>query len=76
METKELKEMLFNKRKNGFSKISEETKNVVFDFSEGYKAYLNNSKTEREAVKTSRKVADRRYSPLDRRMQSPQLIAV
>ncbi len=59
METKELKEMLFNKRKNGFSKISEETKKVVFDFSEGYKAYLNNSKTEREAVKTSIEIAEK-----------------
>ncbi len=57
METKELKEMLFNKKQNGFSKISEETQNAIFDFSEGYKDYLNNSKTERKAVTTSIEIA-------------------
>ena len=57
METKELKEMLFNKKKNGFSKISDETQKAAFDFAEGYKDYLNNSKTERKAVKTSVELA-------------------
>ena len=57
METKELKEMLFNKRKNGYSVITDEIKNASFDFSEGYKDYLNNSKTERLAVKTSIELA-------------------
>ena len=57
METKELKEMLFNKKQNGFSKISEETEKAAFDFSEGYKDYLNNSKTERKAVITSIELA-------------------
>ena len=57
METKELKEMLFNKKKNGFSVISEDVKNAAFDFSKGYKDYLNNSKTERKAVKTSIEIA-------------------
>ena len=57
METKELKEMLFNKKQNGFSKISEETEKAAFNFSEGYKDYLNNSKTERKAVITSIELA-------------------
>ena len=59
METKELKEMLFNKKKNVYSVISEETKKAAFDFSEGYKDYLNNSKTERKAVKTSIEIAQK-----------------
>lgn len=57
METKELKEMLFYKKQNGYSRINEETKKAAFDFSEGYKDYLNNSKTERKAVKTSIEIA-------------------
>ena len=57
METKELKEMLFIKRKNGLLKISEETQKAAFDFAEGYKDYLNNSKTERRAVTTSIEIA-------------------
>ena len=59
METKELKEMLFNKRKNGYSVITDEVKTAAFDFAEGYKNYLNNSKTERRAVKTSVAMAEK-----------------
>jgi len=57
METKELKDMLFYKRKNGYSVISDEVKTAAFDFAEGYKNYLNNSKTERRAVTTSIEIA-------------------
>ena len=57
METKELKEMLFNKKQNGFARISDETKKAAFDFSIGYMDFLNNSKTERKAVKTSIELA-------------------
>ena len=57
METKELKEMLFNKRKNAYSVITEDVQSAAFDFAEGYKDYLNNSKTERKAVITSVELA-------------------
>ncbi len=54
---KELKEKLFLKRKNGLSVVSDEVKAEIMDFAEGYKAYLDLSKTEREAVKTSIELA-------------------
>ena len=57
METKELKEMLFYKRKNCYSVISDDVKTAAFDFAEGYKDFLNNSKTERRAVTTSIEIA-------------------
>ena len=49
----ELKEKLFIARKNGLSKADDKTINDAFDFAEGYKKYLDDGKTEREAVKIS-----------------------
>ena len=48
--SKELKEKLFSKRKNGWLRITAEEKQTVADYCEGYKAFLNAAKTEREAV--------------------------
>lgn len=53
-----LKEKLFMERKNGLKKISGEKLDEVMAFSLGYKEFLNNAKTEREAVKTSVKMAE------------------
>ncbi len=50
---KELKEKLFLQRKNGRQTASEELLSAADAFCEDYKAFLDASKTEREAVKTS-----------------------
>ena len=53
-----LKEKLFDIKKNGWEKISEEEKQEVFEVSNEYMKFLNKSKTEREFVKNARKLAD------------------
>lgn len=57
---KELKEKLFLNRKNGRSASDEETLNKADSYAEGYKAFLNNAKTEREAVISAIKMAEQR----------------
>jgi len=54
----ELKNKLFNKRENGWESLNEESKQEIFNFCDGYINFLNNSKIEREAVVTSRKMAE------------------
>ena len=51
-----LKEQLFFKTKNGFETLSEEDVEKAYDFSEGYKKYMDNSKTEREAAAETTKI--------------------
>lgn len=53
----ELKEKLFNKKVNGWFKISEELKQEIFEYNERYMEFLNNSKTEREIVKSAVEMA-------------------
>ena len=53
----ELKDKLFKKKVNGWFKISEELKKEIFEYNERYMDFLNNSKTEREIVKSSVKIA-------------------
>ncbi len=45
--------------KNGWNVIDEEEKKKVFDFGEGYKKFLNSSKTERECVATTVMMAEK-----------------
>lgn len=52
-----LKEKLFYKKKNAFSSDEESYKARVQDYSKGYKAFLDASKTEREAVVEGIKMA-------------------
>ena len=54
----ELKNKLFNKRENGWELLNEEGKQEIFNFCDGYIKYLNSSKIEREAVVTSKKMAE------------------
>lgn len=49
----QLKEKLFIAKKNGLRRADDETVTKAFDFAEGYKKFLNDAKTEREAVKAS-----------------------
>ena len=55
---KELKDKLFLNRKNGRTVADDETLNLASDYAEGYKKFLDNAKTEREAVKTAIKLAE------------------
>ena len=55
-ELKELKEKLFYKKENAFDVASAKEAKAVMDYSEGYKAFLDNAKTEREAVKEAIKM--------------------
>ena len=54
----ELKNKLFNKRENGWETLNEQGKQEIFNFCDGYINFLNNSKIEREAVVTSKKMAE------------------
>ena len=50
---KDLKEKLFYQKKNGLLKTDDATYNKANEYCEGYKKFLDNAKTEREAVKTA-----------------------
>ncbi len=63
---KELKEKLFSEKKNGILKTNEETLKKADDFCEDYKAFLDAAKTEREAVHTAIKLAEKKgFVPFD-----------
>ncbi len=53
----ELCEELSYKRRNYFEVASEEEKQAIFDYAEGYKAFLDAAKTEREATQRSVELA-------------------
>ena len=54
----ELKEKLFNNKKNGWETISQEEGQKIFKYCEGYMDFLNKSKTEREIVKNAKQIAE------------------
>lgn len=51
-ENKELREMLFAKKKNGAFRMNDSEIDACDSFCENYKRFLDDAKTEREAVKT------------------------
>lgn len=57
-EAKDLKEKLFNKKKSAWTMVSEETKKQIYIFAQNYMEFLNQSKTEREVIISSRKMAE------------------
>ncbi|MBQ5765085.1 MAG: aminopeptidase [Clostridia bacterium] len=57
MTAKELKEKLFINRKNGYLTAKDDVTAAANDFCEGYKAFLDAAKTEREAVKAAVELA-------------------
>ena len=73
---KELKEKLMMKEKKGAASFSPEVMKDAFDYCEGYKTFLDNARTEREAVSYVRQLAgkagfvpfdpDAHYKPGDR----------
>ena len=54
-----LKEELFLKKKNGRLKANEETLDAAQAYCEGYKAFLDSAKTEREAAKKAIEIAEK-----------------
>ena len=57
-EGKKLKEMLFNKKENGWLNIDSEQENMIMKFSDEYIYFLNKGKTERECVAFAKKMLD------------------
>ena len=57
-QAEELKKKLFNQKENGWKSKSEEEKNHILEYAKGYIKYMNDSKTEREIVTNSKKIAD------------------
>ena len=55
---KELREKLFYEKKNGLLKVDDATIENMQKYCEGYKAYLDDAKTEREAVTTAITMAE------------------
>ena len=51
----ELKESLFRKRRNGWTEVTDNEKENIFQLSEKYMKFLNKAKTEREFIKEARK---------------------
>lgn len=63
---KELKEKLLYTRKNGRLKSDAKTLELADDYSKGYKKFLDNAKTEREAVKTAIEMAEKKgFKPFE-----------
>ena len=56
----ELKERLFNTKKNGWENTSDEEKEKIFNYCQGYMDFLNRSKTERKIVKNAEQMARER----------------
>lgn len=54
-----LKEKLFRKTKTGWEGISSQRKEEIFSFCDEYMDFLNNSKTEREIVKTTKNIIEK-----------------
>ena len=53
-----LKEKLFNKKENGWKSKKAEERNTILDYAKGYIDFMNVSKTEREIIASSRKIAE------------------
>ena len=56
MSGKELKEKLFNVKKNGWDNASDEERGEIFKFADEYMYFLNRSKTERELIATAKDI--------------------
>ncbi len=57
MNTKELREKLTYSKKSVYQKVNDDTVSVAYDYAKGYAAFLDNAKTEREAVAVSIEMA-------------------
>lgn len=55
-EVEMLKDKLFNKKENGWNSVENITK--IMNYAKGYIDFMNESKTEREIIKSSKKIAE------------------
>lgn len=55
--SEELKEKLFNEKKDGWESADAQEKEAIFNLSKKYMDFLNKAKTEREFIKEARKIA-------------------
>ena len=63
----QLREALLNQKKNGWDLVDEATEKAIFDYCEGYKDFLNRSKTERDCVDSAVELAKAAgFVPLER----------
>lgn len=58
-EAENLKEKLFRKTKTGWETIDKKTKEEIFSYCKNYMDFLNVSKTEREIIKSAKKLAEK-----------------
>ncbi len=57
MDYKALEEKVIYRKKNAFEAFDEKETALAYEFCEGYKEFINSSKTEREAVSVSERIA-------------------
>ena len=57
-QAEKLKKKLFKNKENGWNEVDENIREEIFSYAKGYIEYLNNSKTEREIIKSSKKIAE------------------
>ena len=57
-EIEELKKKLFSSKESGWLDLNDNTKQDIFSYAKGYINYLNNLKTEREIISSSKKMAE------------------
>ena len=58
-EKKDYRKELFYEKKNGYDSMDAAAREAMEAYCEGYKAYLNDSRTEREAVANAIRLAER-----------------
>ncbi len=65
-----MREKLFYAPKNAYTRIDEQTRRAIHNFAEGYKAFLDKSKTERDAVMSVTELAEAHgFVPYGREMK-------
>ncbi|MBR3867613.1 MAG: aminopeptidase, partial [Butyricicoccus sp.] len=70
MDVKELKKALLMENKNGYSKLNETDRKAMNAYCDGYKAFLDAGKTERECVTEAIRLAEAQgFKKLERGME-------
>lgn len=66
-QAEELKQKLFHKKENGWNKKSQKEKQEIFNYADQYICYMNQSKTEREIIENSQKIAEENgFKPIEK----------
>ena len=59
MDIKDLKDTVLNKSQSVWEIVDDKEKNLIFEFAEDYKVFLDNGKTERECANNIKKIAEK-----------------